>query len=288
MNVENIRRIGVLGTGTMGEGIAQAFAQYGFEVKLRSRSAPRVQTAIDEIKSRIQGLVARGRIKQEDAEAITARVKGTTSIEEIAKESDLIIDAFPEDLELKKSIFKELDELCLEQAILATNTSTLSITEIASVTKNPGRVIGVHFFNPAPVMKLVEIIPGLRTSSEITTVAKDLVAKLGKTPVEVAETSGFLINRLMAAYLNEAMFCLMRGVVKSPQDADTAVKLGLNHPMGPFELMDLIGLDIVLSILDAIYEEEGDLKWRACPLLRKQVRAGLLGRKTGKGWYEYK
>ena len=288
MKVEDIRKIGVLGTGTMGEGIAQAFAQYGFEVKLRSRSAPRVQSAVDEIKSRVQGLVARGKIKQEEADAINARVKGTTSMEEIAKESDLVIDAFPEDLELKKQVFKELDELCLENAVLATNTSTLSITEIASVTKNPGRVIGVHFFNPAPIMKLVEIIPGLNTSSEITTIAKDLVTKLGKTPIEVRETSGFLINRLMAAYLNEAMYCLMRGVVKSPQDADTAVKLGLSHPMGPFELMDLIGLDIVLSILDAIYEEEGDLKWRACPLLRKQVRAGLLGRKTGKGWYEYK
>lgn len=288
MKVEDIKKIGVLGTGTMGEGIAQAFAQFGFEVKLRSRNAPRVQSSIDEVKSRVQGLVARGRIKQEEADAIIARVKGTTSVEEIAKECDFIIDAFPEDIQLKKEVFKEIDGLCKEQAILATNTSTLSITDIASVTKNPSRVIGVHFFNPAPVMKLVEIIPGLKTSSEITTAAKDLVTKLGKTPIEVTETPGFVINRVMAVLLNEAMYCLMRGVVKSPQDFDTAVKLGLNHPMGPFELMDLIGLDIVLSILDAIYEEEGDLKWRACPLLRKQVRAGLLGRKTGKGWYEYK
>ncbi len=288
MKVEDIKKIGVLGTGTMGAGIAQAFAQYGFDVKLRSRSAPRLQSVIDAIKSRVHGLVPRGKITQEEADAITARVTGTTSMEEIAQESDVIIDAFPEDLGLKKVVFKELDGLCREQAILATNTSTLSITEIASVIKHPGRVIGVHFFNPAPIMKLVEIIPGSKTSSETTTLAKDLVAKLGKTPIEVAETAGFLINRLMAAYLNEAMFALMRGVVKSPQDADTACKLGLGHPMGPFELMDLIGLDIVLSILDAIYDEEGDLKWRACPLLRKQVRAGLLGRKTGRGWHEYK
>ncbi len=288
MRVEDIKKIGVLGTGTMGEGIAQVFAQYGFEVKLRSRSANRIQSAIDEINSRVQRLVARGRIKQEEAEAITARINGTTSIEEVAKGADVIIEAFPENIELKKQVFKELDEMCPEYVILATNTSTLSITEIASVTKNPSRVIGVHFFNPAPVMKLVEIIPSLRTANEITTIAKDLVTKLGKTPIEIGETAGFLINRLMVSYLNEAMYCLMRGAIKSPQDADTACKLGLNHPMGPFELMDLVGLDVVLSILDAIYEEEGDSKWRACPLLRQQVRAGFLGRKTGKGWYEYK
>lgn len=288
MKADDVKKIGVLGTGTMGANIAQAFAQYGFGVIIRSRSAQGIERAKSKIKSNLNRLVVKQKIKQDEADIIFSRIQGTTSLEEVAKEADIIIEAFPENMEVKKQVFKKLDELCSENVILATNTSTLSITEIAAVTKDPARVIGVHFFNPATIMKLVEIIPGVKTSNDITLTVKELVTKLGKTPIEVEDTIGFIVNRLMAAYLNEAMNCLVMGIAKTPKDIDIACKLGLNHPMGPFELMDLVGLDIVLAILDALYEEEGDLKWRACSMLRKLVRAGFLGRKAGKGWYEYK
>lgn len=287
MKVEEIRMVGILGAGTMGAGIAQVFAQYGFDVRLMDTKDEFVQRGINRIRTTLQRLVNSGKIKQEEADSLLARIRGTTDLEEVAKNADFIVEAVQETLELKKQVFRDVDRICVGHTILATNTSSLSVTEIASVTGNPNRVIGMHFFNPAPVMKLVEIIPGLRTSTETIMIAKELVKKLGKTPVEVREASGFIVNRIMAALMNEAMYCLMRGIAEKPEDIDTSCKLGLNHPMGPFELMDLVGLDIILSILDAIYEEEGDPKWRACPLLRKLVRAGFLGRKTGKGWYEY-
>ena len=277
-----MKKIGVLGTGTMGAGIIQVLAQNGYEVVMRARRETSIEKGLATVKKNLDKMVAKERMTAEEAEAVFARIHGSTDINIIA-DADLVIEAATEDMEAKKALFAELDKLCKPETIIATNTSSLSITEIAAATTRPDKVIGMHFFNPVPAMKLVEIIKGLTTSDE-TILA--LTEKLGKTPVEVAEAPGFVVNRILIPMINEGIGILADGVADA-KGIDTAMKLGANHPMGPLELGDLIGLDVVLAIMDVLYTEYGDSKYRAHVLLRKMVRAGKLGRKTGVGFYDY-
>ncbi|MHC1579728.1 MAG: 3-hydroxyacyl-CoA dehydrogenase family protein [Candidatus Alkanophagales archaeon] len=287
MKVEDIKKVAVIGAGIMGTGIAQVCAQAGYEVGLRDIEDEFVERSISTIKSSLGKLVQKGKISQSDADAIIGRIKGTTDLKEAASDADLVIEAVVENMDVKKQVFKELDEICPEHTILASNTSSLSITEMAAATQRPEKVVGMHFFNPVPVMRLVEIVRGLTTSDETVEVARAFAEKLGKTPVVCKDSPGFIANRIALPSLNEAMFALMEGVAPK-EDIDTAMKLGYNWPMGPLELADLVGLDTLLAIFEVFYNEFGDPKYRPCPLLREMVRAGYLGRKTGKGFYEYK
>lgn len=280
-----MKKIGVLGTGTMGAGIIQVLAQNGYEVVLRARRQTSVDKGIATITKNLDKMVAKEKITAADKDAIMSRIQGSTDISIVA-DADLIIEAATEDMEAKKALFKELDELCKPETILATNTSSLSITEIASATNRPDKIIGMHFFNPVPAMKLVEIIKGLATSEETKKTIVELSEKLGKTPVEVEEAPGFVVNRILIPMINEAAGILADGVA-SAEDIDTAMKLGANHPMGPLALGDLIGLDVCLAIMDVLYTEYGDPKYRAHVLIKKMVRAGKLGRKTGVGFFDY-
>ncbi|MGG7142079.1 3-hydroxybutyryl-CoA dehydrogenase [Clostridium nigeriense] len=280
-----MEKIFVIGAGTMGAGIVQAFAQKGYEVIVRDIKDEFVERGINGINKGLSKLVSKGKISEEDKEAILSRISGTTDLA-LAEDCDLVIEAAVENMEIKKSIFAELDGICKESTILASNTSSLSITEVASATKRPDKVIGMHFFNPAPVMKLVEIIRGMATSNETFDAIKELSVAIGKEPVEVAEAPGFVVNRILIPMVNEASFILQEGIA-SVEDIDTAMKYGANHPMGPLALGDLIGLDVCLAIMDVLYNETGDSKYRASSLLRKYVRAGYLGRKTGRGFYTY-
>ncbi|KYH38298.1 MAG: 3-hydroxybutyryl-CoA dehydrogenase [Candidatus Hecatellales archaeon B24] len=286
MGLEQIRKVCVVGAGVMGSGITQVFAQAGYSVVMVDVAEEFIQKGMASIKANLERSVAKGRMSKEDAEAVLGRIKTTLNLEEAGKEADFVVEAVVERMDVKREVFSRLDKACESHVILASNTSTLSITEMASATQRPDRVAGMHFFNPAPVMKLVEVIAGAKTSRETISTVKALAEKLGKTPVEVKESPGFVVNRLLTLMLNEACFLLMEDVAK-PEDIDTAMKLGCNHPMGPFELMDLVGLDIVLAIAETLYQETGDPKFRPSPLLRKMVRAGLLGRKTGQGFYVY-
>jgi len=280
-----MKKIGVLGAGTMGSGIAQVIAQGGYQVILRDIKKDFVEKGVNGIKKNLERSVKKERITQEEMDETLANIETTTEVSDL-DDVDLVIEAVNEDMELKKKIFKELDEVTKDDAILASNTSALSITEIATVTERPDKVVGVHFFNPVPVMKLVELIRSITTSDKTFEKVESLVEELSKTPVEVNEAPGFVVNRILVPMINEAAFLLNEGVA-SAEDIDTAMKLGANHPIGPLALADMIGLDVCLAIIDTLHEEFGDSKYRPCPLLKKKVRAGQLGRKTGEGFYSY-
>ncbi|MBM6836720.1 3-hydroxybutyryl-CoA dehydrogenase [Clostridium saudiense] len=280
-----MEKIFVLGAGTMGAGIVQAFAQKGYEVIVRDIKDEFVERGIAGINKGLSKQVAKGKMTEEVKEEILSRISGTTDMN-LAADCDLVVEAAVENMKIKKEIFTELDRICKPEAILASNTSSLSITEVASATSRPDKVIGMHFFNPAPVMKLVEIIRGMATSQETFDAVKEVSLSLGKEPVEVKEAPGFVVNRILIPMINEASFILQEGIA-SVEDIDTAMKYGANHPMGPLALGDLIGLDVCLAIMDVLYNETGDTKYRASSVLRKYVRAGWLGRKTGKGFYDY-
>lgn len=280
-----MKKIGVLGTGTMGAGIIQVLAQSGYEVVLRARREASVEKGIATVAKNLDRLVAKEKMTAEDKEVVMSRIKGSTDIGIVA-DADLIIEAATEEMESKKALFKELDELCKPGTILATNTSSLSITEIAAATGRQDKVIGMHFFNPVPMMKLVEIIKGLATSDETRDTILELTQKLGKTAVEVNEAPGFVVNRILIPMINEGIGILADGVAKA-EDIDQAMMLGANHPMGPLALGDLVGLDVCLAIMETLYAEFGDTKYRPHPLLKKMVRAGKLGRKTGAGFFDY-
>lgn len=280
-----MKKICVLGAGTMGSGIAQAFAVKGYEVIVRDIKDEFVQRGLGIITKNINKLVTKGKMTEEVAEEVLSRVSGTTELAHL-DDVDLVIEAAVENMEIKKSIFKELDEICKPETILATNTSSLSITEIATATKRVDKVIGLHFFNPAPVMKLVEIIKGMATSEDTYNKMVELSASIGKEPVLVEEAPGFVVNRILVPMINEAVGIYSEGIA-SVEGIDKAMMLGANHPMGPLALGDLIGLDVCLAIMDVLYHETGDSKYRAHSLLRKYVRAGWLGRKSGKGFYDY-
>ncbi|MDY5912449.1 MAG: 3-hydroxybutyryl-CoA dehydrogenase [Inconstantimicrobium porci] len=280
-----MEKIFVLGAGTMGSGIAQAFAQKGYEVIVRDIKDEFVDRGLGNIRKGLEKRVARGKMTEEDKDAILSKISGTTDMN-LAADCDLVVEAAVENMKIKQSIFAELDKICKPETVLASNTSSLSITEVAVATGRPDKVIGMHFFNPAPVMKLVEVIRGAATSDETFATVKALAEAIGKTPVEVKEAPGFVVNRILIPMINEAAFILQEGVATA-EDIDTAMKLGSNHPMGPLELGDLIGLDVCLAIMDVLYNETGDSKYRACTLLRKYVRAGWLGRKSGRGFHNY-
>jgi 3-hydroxybutyryl-CoA dehydrogenase len=280
-----INKIGVVGAGTMGNGIAHVAAQSGFEVVLVDVDQKFLEKAVGTIKKNLGRQVEKGKLTQEQMDGTLGKIKTAASLEAV-KDCGIVVEAVFEDLKVKKDIFVKLDALCSPEAILATNTSTISITQIASATKRPDKVIGMHFMNPVPMMQLVEVIKGVKTSDETFAAVDDLAKKMGKTPVLVNDYPGFVANRVLQPMINEACYCLMEGVA-TPEAIDTVMKLGANHPMGPLALADLIGLDVCLAILEVLYTGFSDSKYRPCPLLKKMVAAGHLGRKTGQGFYKY-
>lgn len=282
----NIGRIAVIGGGTMGNGIAQVAAQAGKEVRLIDPSAAALEKAVTRIERNLDRKIDKQLIDVAKRDATLARIQTYESLEAGVENSDLVVEAVPEVPNLKYSIFEELDRITGSETILASNTSSISITEIAARTDRPEQVIGMHFMNPVPVMALVEVIRGLATSDETTKLTLDLAQELGKTPVEVNDFPGFVSNRVLMPMINEAVFALMEGVAR-PEAIDDIMKLGMNHPMGPLELADLIGLDTCLNILQVLHRELGDDRYRPCPLLRKYVAAGWLGRKASRGFYVY-
>ncbi len=280
-----MKKIFVVGAGTMGLDIAQVFSTAGYAVTVYDMTDAIIERSAARLEKGLAKRVEKGKLTEEEKARIIGGIVFTTQYDS-AKEADLVIEAIIESVEVKKTVFRNLDGICPEGTVFATNTSSISITEIASATNRPDRCIGMHFFNPATVMKLVEVIRGMATSDETFKAVYALSEDIGKTPVEVAEAPGFVVNRILIPMINEAIGLVAEGVA-SPQDIDTAMKLGANHPMGPLALGDLVGLDVVLAIMDTIFNETKDPKYRAHPLLRKMVRAGRLGRKTKNGFYEY-
>jgi 3-hydroxybutyryl-CoA dehydrogenase len=282
----DIKSVGVVGCGTMGAGIAQTCAQAGYRVIVSEINQALLEKGLSGIKARLSKAVEKGNLSQQEKESVTGRIRGTTDLCDFG-ECNLIIEAAIENLDLKKKIFAELDKICPKTAILATNTSCLSVIDIAMATGRPDKVLGLHFFNPVPLMALLEIVPTILTSKDTLGVGQDLGKALGKTVVMARDTPGFIVNRLALPFILNAIRMLENGIA-SREDIDNAIKLGLNHPMGPLALADLIGLDVVCFIVDSIYQELKDPQFSAPVLLRKMVAAGWLGRKTGKGFYEYK
>ena len=285
MSAGAFQRVAVVGAGTMGNGIAQTFASCGAEVVLIDVVEPALKKGLATIEKSLAKFAEKGKITAADAKAIQARVKPSTTLQD-ARAAELVVEAVLEQAELKRKVFVELDQLTPPATILATNTSSISITAIAAATQRADRVIGMHFMNPVPLMALVEVIRGQETSDATTQRVVEAARAIGKTPVEANDYPGFVSNRVLMPMINEAVFCLMEGVA-TKEAIDTVMKLGMNHPMGPLALADLIGLDVCLDILDVLHRGLGDDKYRACPLLRRMVAAGCLGKKTGKGFFDY-
>lgn len=281
-----MKNITVIGSGTMGNGIAHVFAQFGYSVNLVDISEPALQKALATISKNIDRQVAKGTVTEADKAATLANIKTFTKLEEGAKNADLVVEAASENVNVKLAIFKQLDEICPPNTILASNTSSISITQIAAVTKRPDKVIGMHFMNPVPVMKLIEVIRGYSTSNEVCNLIMETSKKLNKVPTEVNDYPGFVANKILMPMINEAIITLYEGVA-GVEEIDTVMKLGMAHPMGPLQLADFIGLDVCLNILKVLQDGFGNPKYAPCPLLVNMVTAGHLGVKSGKGFYDY-
>lgn len=283
--MQRITNVGVIGAGAMGHGIAQVFAQAGYDVKLNDINMEFVSKGIARIASNLSRSVEKGRINETQKNQVLSKITAAPDLSDFI-DRELVVEAALEKIEVKSDLFKKLDKICSQESLLASNTSSIPITELAALVSNPHRVAGMHFFNPVPVMKLVEIVRALQTSDDTVATIQEVSCRLDKTAVVVKDFPGFVSNRILCPMINEAIFALEEGIAKK-EDIDTVMKLGMSHPMGPLELADFVGLDVVLDVLEVLYSEFQDPKYRASPLLRQMVRAGYLGRKSGRGFYDY-